>query len=382
MRKFWMLSLTLILLLTGCGKETPQETTQPQLALATEPSVTETVPETLPSMEEAEILADRVPALLKLLPQGEKLELVDEYDEDHYVVKTPEGYGLVQKNLVRTGDAEPYESWKGYAMWSMAIYDNLYLTGEGKTLVTNQEVTVLEDLGTCYLVNAEGVTGYARKNLVSKWPSGGGGGGGSSDGGSSGGGGGGGGSTGQDGGDIVLGISGGIVPLMELVPQEGTVSGTLITLIPDTPLDLGWFHRGDLVQVVTDPDFPDPLPGYRTVYLKDLYVYVEENLLRPRSVSSYVQWEGFAAPNARAYDNFRLAGEPLKYVYTNAKVQVLQDLGSSYLVTVGEETFYMAKDAVSETQVPVYSGGGGSSDGGGGGSSGGSSGPEWSDPIY
>ena len=377
MKKLLLLSLSLAaLLLTGCGarKSAEAETTIP---IPTVPATTETVPETLPAMEDGIILADRVPAVLTFLPKGAELELVDEYDDDHYVVKTESGYGLVLKNLVRSQNTEAFEPWKGYAMWSMAVYDNFYLSGEGQSISTNTEVQVLEDLGSCYLVQVGDVTGFAQKNLVSQWPAGSGGGGGSYSGGG-GGGGGGGGSTGQDGGDIQLSGNFSAVRLVDLVPQQGEATGKVLTRVDRTPVYLGYFHREDAVSIVLNPQGEHLEPGYETVYIKEMYVYVEKALLQSAQEDPYEQWDGFAGGQARAFDNFRLTGEPLKYLYTNAALHVLADLGDSYLVSMGEETFYVAKDQVSETQIPVYNGGssgGGSSSGGGGG------GPEWSDPI-
>lgn len=367
------------LMLSGCGKQQVPETTA--ASAPTEPSVTETVPETLPPMAEGTILTDQVPAILSFQNRGDRLELVDEYDEEYFVVKTSSGYGLVLKNLVRDAAESDYETWKGYAMWSMTVYDNFYLTGEGQTMATNTEVQVLEDLDTCYLVQVGEVTGYARKNLVSKWPAGSGGGGGSSSGDSGGGGGGGGTTTGQDGGDIQLSADFRAVSLATLVPQQGETSGELKVLADRTPVLLGFFQKDETVQVVLTPEAQYTEKGYTTVYLKELYVFVEDCLVRSSGEPEYETWEGFAGTQARLYDNFRLSGEPVKYAYTNAKLQVLEDLGSSYLVSWNEETFFIAKDQVSETQIPVYNGGGGSGGGDSGSSGGGGGGPEWSDPI-
>ena len=383
MRKGWTtIFLLSALLLAGCGKQTPEPAPSAPAQEPTVPTQTETQAPTLPPMTEAEVLADKPPAILGFLSRGDKVELAGEYDESYYVVVTSDGYGLVDRHLVRTQDQEPFTAWTGYSLWAAKLYDNFFLLGEGTELTSNTKLEILEDLGECYLVKTEDGSGYLPKDKVTKWaPGSGSGGGGSYDGGSSGGGGG---STGQDGGDIdagALGLLDGdfrVVGLGTVVPQQGTVTGEAEVLADRTPVYLGWFDRGETVQVV-DPSYRENPEGYCTVYLKDMYVWVALPLLRQEGEDTYESWEGFAANQPKLYSNFRLTGKPAdKPIWVNKAVTVLEDLGDSFLVQVEDEIFYMHKDQVSKTRIPTYSGGGGGGSSGGGG--GGSSGPEWTPP--
>jgi len=362
--KYWIaIILCLTVLLAGCQKEKPEDPTQPSTAApqtlppetlppetaapTTEPVETEPpAPETSP----ATALADGTQVVLTTLGRGEKINVVDTYLEEYYVVKVEQVYGLIEKRLVRMDAEAEFETWTGYARSGAKLYGHYHLyTGEAEGLSKNTKVQVLDSLGDVYLVQVEQKVGYMRASQVSKTKIK------SSSG-----------SSGSDGGDISLGFQGGISFLSTVVPEEGEVSSTGTVLADGAEILLGWYDRGETVQIVTQEDFPPAREGCYTVYLNGRYGHVQQSLVAMDGAQAYAQWDGFARKNAGFYDNYHLQGEPGEKLSTNTGVKVLQDLGSSYLVQVGEKIGYMDKAQVSETKIK---------------SSGGSSGGQWTDPV-
>ena len=389
MRKYIIVLLALALLLcAGCKKQEPVQTEAPTTA-PTETTIPPTTEETIPVPEltMGSALVDDTPAILDTLMRDDVVDVVGEYDEDHYVIKTDLGYGLVKKGLLRLESEAAYEVWTGYAYWNAEVYDNLHLTGEpAQKLKTNTKVEVLDDLGYCYVVRVEETEGFMNKSRLTKWHISSGGGSSNSGGGgsSSGSGGGGGGSTGADGGDISLQFHGNIV-LLAAIEQSGDVTGQATILADGTEVVLGYFERGEEIPMVAEDGLAENREGYVTVYLDGLYAYVPQKLVLTQEAEAYEAWDGYSRWNGVVYDNFYLLGDPIDKLYTNVKVHVIAELENCYLVEVNEVTGYMSKDLVSQTRISTGgrnsdsggSGGGGNS--GGGGSSGG--GAEWSPPA-
>lgn len=375
MKKYILVLLALTLLLcAGCKKQEPVQTEAPT-TVPTEPTETTVPPTTeetipVPELNMGSALVDETPAILDTLVRDDVVDVVGEYDEDHYVIKTDLGYGLVKKELLRLESEAAYEVWTGYAYWNAEVYDNLYLTGEpSQELKTNTKVEVLDDIGYCYVVRVEETVGFMNKSRLSQWPF-------SSRGGnSSDGGGSGGGSTGADGGDISLQFNGGMV-LLAAIEQKGDVTGQATVLADGTEVVLGYFNRGEEIPIVAEDGFAENREGHVTVYLDGLYAYVPQNLVETEGAEAYEPWEGYSRWNGVVYDNFHLLGDPVDKLYSNVKVLVIGELENCYLVEVNEVTGYMSKDVVSKTRIST---GGGSSDGGGGGNADG--GAEWSPPA-
>ncbi|MBQ3504498.1 MAG: hypothetical protein IJA75_07325 [Oscillospiraceae bacterium] len=354
MKKALIILLTLMLLLAaGCGKEAPEGTTAPdpttepvvETTEATQPQPTETEPvETEPPVPEttsATVQADKTGLILSIVNRGDTVEVVGEFDEDHYAVKLETGYGLVQKRLVRLEGEEPYVGWEGYARYNAMLYPSYILrTAEGTTLNMNTRVQVLEDLGDVLLVQWEQTLGFMEESMVSTTyikPATGGG--------------------SADGGDIVLGYRGGVTNLSTFVPQEGEVSGKAEVLADGTEILLGWFDRDEEVQIVAEEGFAEGWEGYHTIYLKGLYGYIREGFLLEEGAEAYEQWTGYAKYGAKLYAGFTLSGEAVT-LGSNEAVTILWDLGDCYLAERGDVTGYVPKDSISETPI-VYGGGGG-----------------------
>lgn len=386
MKKYIIVLLAVtILLCAGCAKQQSAETTVPT-TVPTETTVPPTTEETIPvpELKMGRAMVDDTPAILSILMRDDTVDVVGEYDDDHYVIKTEKGYGLVKKELLRNTEEAVYEAWTGYAYYHAEFYNNYRLTGEPQLLNQNTKVEVLDDLGYCYIVRIDDTIGFMNKSRLAKWRFSSGGGSGSSGGGggSSGGSGGGGSSTGADGGDISLQFQGGIT-LLSAIEQTGEVSGQAVILADGTEVILGYFDRGDEIPVVTEDGFAENWDGYVTVYLDGLYAYVPQMLVQAEETEVYEEWDGYSRWNGVVYDNFYLLGDPIDKLYTNVKVHVLAELENCYLVEVNEVTGYMSKDVVSQTRIAT--GGGGSSDSSGGGNgsggSGGGGGDEWSPPA-
>lgn len=359
MKKIILLLFILTVILAGCGGKAPAETTAPatteapvQTTAATEPEPTETEPP-VPETVSGTVLADKTAVVLTMANRGDAVDIVDQFDEAHYVLKMETGYGLIEKRLVRLEGEEAYAEWDGYAGYNALLYPTYAMkSSEGETLNLNTNIHVLDDLGGILVVQVAEKLGYMEAAAVSAsyiQPYSGGGGS-------------------ADGGDISLGFQGGISKLSVFVPQSGDATGKATVLVDGAEILLGWFDRNEEVSIVNEAGFAEEKEGFCTIYLDGLYGYIRQNFLCREDQEAYAEWDGYAKSGAVLYPSYNLSGEGTK-LNNNAELKILADLGDCYLVTSGEITGYMAKDTVSE--VPIsYSGWGG---GGGGG--------EWTPPA-
>jgi len=328
----------------------PPVTTAPPTEAPTEPTETEPpVPETV----SGKAIADRTEVMLMLLARDTAVDIVGEYEEDYYIIATEQGFGLIEKQLVRLEGETPNEAWTGYAVSNAKVYTNYHLLSEAEqTLSMNTEVHVLEDLETCLVVQLESGIRYMSLDDVSRIylrpaPSGGGGS-----------------SGGADGGDISLSARGGATFLSNFIEQSGEVTGKGTVLVDDAEVLLGWFEKDDEIAIVNEEGFSEPKEGWLAVYLGEFYGYIRENLVYTEDQEVYAEWAGFAYSQAALYDNYYLSGEPVNKLKANTELQVLWDLGNCYQVRVDETIGYMMKDQVSESYINYSSGGGGGNSGG------------------
>ena len=346
MKRLILMLLAVALLCAGCSSKTPAQTTEPAETVPVTTAAPETLPpetteETLPvpEVEYATARADKLPAVLMLLSRGEKVGVVGEYDENHVVIKTEEGYGLVEKPLVRMDAAPAFETATGYARYNSRFFDNFRLSGEPlQTLKTNTKLELLEDLGWCYLAELEGVCGYIAKDSVSSSPIKGGTG-----------------NSSADGGDISLMVPG-VMPLFSLTPQTGDVTGEAVVLADRVPVILGYYDRGDEIPVVAEEGFAESWEGYHTIWLDGLYAYVEKTMTLGAGEVPMEAWDGYAKYKAALHDNYWLLGEAIQDLKTNTAVHVIDELPDSYLVEVDGVLGFIAKDMVSKTKITGGSG--------------------------
>ena len=375
MKRLVLILLILTMLVTaGCGKQPQADATEPSPAPtvpateATEPETEPTVPETepVPQTVEIPVQTDNAPAVLLLLNRGDTVDVVGGYDEQHLIIKTPQGYGLVQKQLLRTEGTAPYEGWTGYSYKGTEVCaDFQLLTEPVMTLSRNDEVEVLEELAECYLISVEGTLGFVAKDGLSRSylrSSGGGKSGGSS------------GSGGADGGDISMEYYGG-VQLLSGIEQSGEVTGTAAVLCDGVPVVLWYFDRENLVPVVTEEGFAPTWEGYYTLYLNGLYAYMPRDLALAPDAEPIAAWEGYSASKTDVYADYTLSGEPLTRLKVNTKITVLWETDSCYVIQAEEVIGCIPKEKADTDKF--YTGGGGSSSSSGGSSSGG----DWTPPA-
>ena len=360
MKRSIILLLTLSLLLAGCGSAAPeatettvpettipettvQETTIPETTAETEPETTAETEPPAPDTVDYTVQADKTPAVLQLLNRGDTVAVVGEL-EDHHVIKLEQGYGLVEKGLLRFEGEAGYEGWTGYAYYGAELKGSYQLTGEVlQTLTMNTKAEVLEELPGCYMVQLGDVIGFVAKDGLSRnyIRSGGGGGG------------------GQDGGDISMGIIGGIDRLSFTVPQEGAVTGSATVLCDGAQVLLGWFDREETAQVIAEEGYAPAWEGWYSVYLKGFCVYVPQGLLWDPAADAFSQWDGYSAYNTEVYDNYLLLGEPAKTLAINTVATILWDTGDSVVIRIGDEIFYADAADFSASRRSTGGGGGG-----------------------
>ena len=386
MKKVFALLLALTLVFAaGCSakQEQPPQTTVPETtAPATEAPET-IVPETeppLPKLETGTVQGDNIPAILCLLKKGDLVEVTGYTEDGSAIVKIGDAVGTVEKELLRFAGDEPYESWTAYARYNTALYEDYKLTGEAaKTLKTNTELTILDELETCYLVQAGEDTGYIAKTQASKWritskPKN--DDGGSSGGGSSSGGGGGGSSGGQDGGDIQMAF----YPQLQLL-SEVVKTGSAEIRADGGVVVLKYFDLGDTVQIVAEEGFAPEIPGYTTILEDGVYAYVPSDWVSKPGDEAFESWDGFAGYSCYLYDNYEMRGDAVKHIYANKAITVLWQAGDVSLIRVGDDVGYISTATARTTRIPVKKStdeGGGSS---GGSSGGGGGGSEWTPPA-
>lgn len=352
MKKFvWILLCAAML--AGCSTETVDATTAATTAATTEATTaptTQPVETTVPEPDTASgtALTDKTLVLLTTAERGAIVDVVGNYDDTYYTVKTAQGYGLVEKALLRLEGGQAYTQWIGYACSNAAFYENYLLSGEpAQRLGMNTQLQVLEDVGRCLVVQVGDAVGYMRDDEVSRYyiqPAPGGGGS-------------------ADGGDISLRRDARIVLLSNFVPQEGEVTGRGIVLVDGAQILLGWYDRGEAVPVITEAGYAEEKAGWVAVYYDGLCGYVQQQLIRQEGAQAYAQWDGFATFQAPLYDNYYLSGDPVIRLSANANIRILEDLGNCYLVSCGDLTGYLARENASESYINYGSGGSGDSGG-------------------
>ena len=337
----------------------------------------------MPKLEAGVVQGEHIPAILCKLKKGDLVEVTGYTEDGSAIVKVGDATGTVEKELLRFAGDESYESWTAYARYNTALHENYKLTGEAeKTLKTNTELTILDELDGCYLVKAGEDTGYIAKKQASKWritskpktdESGSSGGDGGSSGGSSGGSGS---SGGQDGGDIHMAF----YPQLQLL-SEVTKTGSAEIRADGGVVVLKYFGSGDTVQIVAEEGFAPELPGYTTILEDGVYAYVPSDWVSKPGDEAFESWDGFAGYSCYLYDNYEMRGDPVKQIYANKAITVLWQAGDVSLIRVGDDVGYISTATARTTRIPVKKstdeGGGGSS----GGSSGGGGGGQWTPPA-
>ena len=376
MKKFFVIFLALTLALgTGCSHQAEQPTAPVAVASApttapapaadqTEPTETTTP---APRTVEGTIQGIHIPAILSFPQRGDIVQVTGYPDEATATVTVGDAQGSLAKVLLRFDSEESYEAWQAYAKYNTQVFDGYTLVGEPlATLKTNTQMTVLDDLGECYLVQTEDLTGYIAKTQASKWRIKG-----SS---SSSGSGSGGSGTGKDGGDISLtGFEGDIRPVLL---ADTVKTGAAQVRADGGRVVLKYFDRGDKVQLVLDAEVAPEIPGYALILEDGVLAYIPVDWVEKPGDEVFQPWEGYAGYQCKRYDNFELAGKSLGQLSGNKKITVLWKSGDVLLVQSGDSVSYIAESTARTTPIPRSSGGSSGSGGSGGGSGGG----DWTPP--
>ena len=320
-----------------------------------------------PRTVEGTIQGIHIPAILSFPQRGDIVQVTGYPDETTATVTVGNAQGSLAKVLLRFDSEESYEAWQAYAKYNTQVFDGYTLVGEPlATLKTNTQMTVLDDLGECYLVQTEDLTGYIAKTQASKWRIKGNS--------SSSGSGSGGSGTGKDGGDISLtGFAGDIRPVLL---ADTVKTGAAQVRADGGRVVLKYFDRGDKVQLVLDAEVAPEIPGYALILEDGVLAYIPVDWVEKPGDEVFQPWEGYAGYQCKRYDNFELAGKSLGQLSGNKKITVLWKSGDVLLVQSGDSVSYIAESTARTTPIPRSSGGSSGSGGSGGGSGGG----DWTPP--
>lgn len=377
MKKFFVIFLALTLALgAGCSNQGEQPTAPVAVATAptTEPAPaadqtepTETTAPAAPRTVEGTVQGIHIPAILSFPQRGDIVQVTGYPDEATATVTVGDAQGSFAQVLLRFDSDESYEAWQAYAKYNTQVFDGYTLVGEPlATLKTNTQMTVLDDLGECYLVQTEDLTGYIAKTQASKWrikSSGSGSGSGS-----------GGSGTGKDGGDISLtGFEGDI---RSVLLADTVKTGAAQVRADGGRVVLKYFDRGDKVQLVLDAEVAPEIPGYALILEDGVLAYIPVDWVEKPGDEAFQPWEGYAGYQCKRYDNFELAGKSLGQLSGNKKITVLWQSGEVLLVESESGVSYIAASTARTTPIPRSSGG----SSGSGGSGGGSGGDSWTPP--
>lgn len=383
-RAFSLILAMSLVFAAGCSakmEEPAEQPTVPEITEIPETTVPETVPpETaprLPKLVAGTIQGNNIPGILCLVKKGDYVEVTGYPDQPHATVKTENGIGTVDRELLRFVGDEAYESWTAYARYNTALFRDYRLVGEpSETLKTNTELTVLDELESCYVVQAGNNTGCVAKSQVNKWritskPKTDDGGGSSS-----------GGSPGRQDGDNISLTSAEEAMGQIVLLSNVTKTGSAEIRADGGAVVLKHFNRGDTVQIVAEEGFAPELPGYTTILEDDIYAYIPTAWISREGEEEFSSWDGFAGYNCYLYDNYELCGKPVRQVYANKNITVLWNAGEVLLIRVGEELGYIHTNTARTTRIPKNNSGDGSGGGSfGGGSSSGGGGAQWTPPA-
>lgn len=118
-------------------------------------------------MEMAMVLADAVDAYLCITVRGDELKVTSVSDEECEIWM--EGFtATVPRWLMHMDGDEGYEAWTAYSYSGSIVYEEYQMRNELLTLEFNQEITVLDKLPDCYVVEVDGQIGYMEFDALSE----------------------------------------------------------------------------------------------------------------------------------------------------------------------------------------------------------------------
>ena len=116
----------------------------------------------------ATVLADKTDVVLGYFDRGDRIPVVKQNTYGDQLTVCLDGlYASVSGAYIRAEETSEYNAWKGSSKYYAEIYADFWMTGSPiDRMNANTEVTVLYELENCYLVEADGVTGYILKDMV------------------------------------------------------------------------------------------------------------------------------------------------------------------------------------------------------------------------
>lgn len=116
----------------------------------------------------ATVLADGTEGYITLLVRGDEVKVTASEADTATVWLGDEQFAQIPRFLVKLEADPQYESWTGYSRWNGMIYEEYQMVTEKIKLSTNKQVTVLDEVNGCYVVEYEGQTGYMVPDQVSR----------------------------------------------------------------------------------------------------------------------------------------------------------------------------------------------------------------------
>lgn len=294
--------------------------------------------------------AGSIPAIGSFLNMGEQVEVTGKADETHVYVKTEQGTGLVDVQLLRFPD-EPFEPWQGTLRSGSKVYAHFSMLGEPETRKESAPASVLEELDACYYVSFGEKTGYVPKSAVTRpatgnekrqpgaadapaappstppttpptMPSG------------------------QDGEELVLTAA--FTPL-----SRTEKTGLAAAKVDEVPVVLFFFQLGQEVTLLTEPDEDLEQEGYFRIALDDGAAYVPEQWVRTAGEEQDSQQVRYAGANCPLYDSFLLMGRAEKTLKYNSEVTVYSEADGIAYVRCGEDWGFVPADCLNRFAAPA-----------------------------
>ena len=116
----------------------------------------------------ATVLADKTEGYICLLVRGDEVKVTAHDDDTVTIWLGEEQYAEIPRFLVKLESDTAYESWTGYSKRNGVIYEEYQMNTEKTKLSTNIQVTVLDEVNGCYVVEYEGQIGYMELDMVSQ----------------------------------------------------------------------------------------------------------------------------------------------------------------------------------------------------------------------
>lgn len=114
----------------------------------------------------AVVRLDRTPLIIAFYDRGETVNVIKRGEK----YSTIDVLGLeaeIETRFLRFADGKAFEGFTGFAKQGCLLFSDPWLCGKGEKLGTNTELSILEDLGSCYAVKLGDAAGYVAKDAVS-----------------------------------------------------------------------------------------------------------------------------------------------------------------------------------------------------------------------